>query len=168
MVDPSIATLIAQIINFLILVAILTKVAYKPLMKALADRQARIAESLETADQERAAAEQLKREYQEQLAQARSQAQAIVDKATKLAEQTKEEIIAEARAEHARLLKEAREEITREQQRAVAELKNEVVSLSMAAATKIIGHNIDAAANAKLVTDFIDRLDEQKTGGLKC
>ncbi|MDR3592256.1 MAG: F0F1 ATP synthase subunit B [Negativicutes bacterium] len=167
MVDLN-ATLIAQIINFLILVAILTKVAYKPLMKALADRQARIAESLETADKERAAAEQLKREYQEQLAQARTQAQAIVDKATKLAEQTRDEIMQEARTEHARLLKEAREEIAREQQRAIAELKNEVVSLSIAAATKIIGHNIDAAANAKLVTDFIDKLDETKTGGLKC
>jgi F-type H+-transporting ATPase subunit b len=162
------ATLIAQIINFLILVAILTKVAYKPLMKALADRQARIAASLETADKDRAAAEQLKREYQEQLAQARAQAQAIVDKATKLAEQTKDEIMLEARTEHARLLKEAREEIAREQQRAIAELKNEVVSLSIAAATKIIGHNIDVAANAQLVTDFIDRLDDEKTGGLKC
>jgi len=117
------ATLIAQIINFLILVAILSKVAYKPLMKALADRQARIADSLETADQERSAAEQLKREYMEQLAQARVQAQAIVDKATKLAEETKEEIMQEARTEHARLLKEAREEIAREQQRAIAELK---------------------------------------------
>jgi len=162
------ATLIAQIINFLILVAILSKVAYKPLMKALADRQARIADSLETADQERSAAEQLKREYMEQLAQARVQAQAIVDKATKLAEETKEEIMQEARTEHARLLKEAREEIAREQQRAIAELKNEVVSLSIAAATKIIGHNIDAATNAQLVTDFIDKLDEQKMGGLKC
>lgn len=167
MVDLN-ATLIAQIINFLILVAILSKVAYKPLMKALADRQARIADSLETADQERSAAEQLKREYMEQLAQARVQAQAIVDKATKLAEETKEEIMQEARTEHARLLKEAREEIAREQQRAIAELKNEVVSLSIAAATKIIGHNIDAATNAQLVTDFIDKLDEQKMGGLKC
>ena len=128
MVDLN-ATLIAQIINFLILVAILTKVAYKPLMKALADRQARIANSLETAEEERAAAAELKREYQEQLAQARTQAQVIVEKATKLAEQAKDEIIQEARTEHARLLKEAREEIIREQQRAIAELKNEVVSL---------------------------------------
>ncbi|MDR3562523.1 MAG: F0F1 ATP synthase subunit B [Negativicutes bacterium] len=167
MVDLN-ATLIAQIINFLILVAILTKVAYKPLMKALADRQARIANSLETAEEERAAAAELKREYQEQLAQARTQAQVIVEKATKLAEQAKDEIIQEARTEHARLLKEAREEIIREQQRAIAELKNEVVSLSIAAATKIIGHSVDTAVNAKLVTDFIDKLDEQKTGGLKC
>ena len=106
-------TLIAQIINFVILLLVLKKWAYKPLMQALADRQARIANSLETADKERLAAEELKREYQEQLAQARAQAQAIVEKATKLAEQTKDEIVQEARAEHARLMKETQEEIAR-------------------------------------------------------
>ena len=161
-------TLIAQIINFLILVFVLKRFAYKPLMKALADRQARIAESIEKADSERAAAEQLRLEYQQQLAQARNQAQAIVEKATKLAEQAKEEIMQEARAEHARLLKEAREEIAREQQKALVELRSEVVSLSIAAATKIIGHNIDVAANSQMVTAFINQLDEQKMGGLKC
>lgn len=166
MVDLN-ATLIAQIINFLILVAILTKVAYKPLMKALADRQARIADSLSTADAERTAAGELKREYQEQLAQARSQAQEIVEKATKLAEQTKDEIIKEARAEHARLLKETQEEITRERERAVADVRNEVVALSIAAAGRIIGQNLDQNANAKLVTDFIDKLDAQKLGGVQ-
>lgn len=162
------ATLIAQWINFLIVVAIVTKFAYKPLMKALADRQAKIVGNLETAEKERSAAEELKREYQEQLAQARTQAQAIVDKATKLADQLKEEILTEARAEHGRLLKAAQEEIIREQQRAVDQLRNEMVSLSIAAATKIIGRNIDAAINAGLVSEFIDKLDEQKTGGLKC
>lgn len=161
------ATLIAQIINFLILVAILTKVAYKPLMKALADRQARIADSLSTAEAERAAAAELKREYQEQLAQARNQAQEIVDKATKLAEQTKDEIVKEARAEHARLLKEAQEEIARERERAVAQVRNEVVALSVAAAGRIIGQNLDAAANAKLVADFIDKLSPEKLGGVQ-
>ena len=89
MVDLN-ATLIAQIINFLILVAILTKVAYKPLMKALADRQAKIADSLATAEQEKQAAEKLKQEYLAQLTEARVQAQTIFDKAAKLAEQTKD------------------------------------------------------------------------------
>lgn len=162
------ATLIAQIINFLILVAILTKVAYKPLMKTLEERQSKIAGSLETAENEKKAAEQLRREHQEQLNSARAQAQAIVEKAVKLAEESKEEILAEARAEHARMLKNARDEIAREQEKALAELRSEVVSLSMAAATKIIGANLDQQANSKLVSEFIDKLDEKKIGGLPC
>lgn len=161
-------TLIAQIINFLILVFILAKVAYKPLMQALADRQAKIAQDIESAEKERMTAEQLRKEYQEQLAAARGQAQAIVDKAMKLAEQTKEELLAEARAEHARLLKATQEEIAREREKALAELRGEVVSLSLAAATKIIGQNMDKEVNAKLVADFIDKLDEKKIGGLPC
>ncbi|WP_371363156.1 ATP synthase subunit b, sodium ion specific [Sporomusa rhizae] len=162
------ATLIAQIINFLILVAILTKVAYKPLMQALADRQAKIADSLETAEQEKQAAEKLKQEYLAQLADARAQAQAIVEKAAKLAEQTKEEIMKEAREESARLLKATQEEIARERERAVAELKGEVVTLAVAAASKIIAQNIDEQANAKIVDEFIGNLDGKKIGGLPC
>ena len=167
MVDLN-ATLIAQIINFLILVAILTKVAYKPLMKALADRQAKIADSLATAEQEKQAAEQLKQEYLAQLTEARVQAQTIVDKAAKLAEQTKDEILKEAREESARLLKATQEEIARERERAVAELKGEVVTLAVAAASKIIAQNMNEAANAQIVDDFINNLDGKKIGGLPC
>ncbi|QDR82113.1 F0F1 ATP synthase subunit B [Sporomusa termitida] len=167
MVDLN-ATLIAQIINFLILVAILTKVAYKPLMKALADRQAKIADSLETAEQERQAAEKLRQEYLAQLAEARTQAQVIVEKAAKLAEQTKEEILKEAREESARLLKVTQEEIARERELALAELKGEVVTLAVAAASKIVSQNMDDAANARIVEDFITNLDGKKIGGLPC
>lgn len=162
------ATLIAQIINFLILVAILTKVAYKPLMQALADRQAKIADSLATAEQEKQAAEKLKQEYLAQLSEARTQAQAIVDKAAKLAEQTKDEILKEAREESARLLKATQDEIARERERAIAELKGEVVTLAVAAASKIIAQNMNETANAKIVDDFINNLDGKKIGGLPC
>lgn len=167
MVDLN-ATLVAQIINFLILVAILTKVAYKPLMQALADRQAKIADSLETAEQEKQAAEKLRQEYLAQLAEARTQAQAIVEKAAKLAEQTKEEMLKEAREESARLLKATQEEIARERDLAIAELKGEVVTLAVAAASKIIAQNMDETANAKIVDDFINNLDGKKIGGLPC
>ncbi|HWR38014.1 MAG TPA: F0F1 ATP synthase subunit B [Patescibacteria group bacterium] len=167
MVDLN-GTLIAQIINFLILVAILTKFAYKPLMKALADRQARIAEDLTAAEEEKKAAEQLKREYLDQLAQARVHAQEIVEKATKLAEQAREDILRESREENARLLKAAQEEIAREHEQAIKELKAEVVNIAMMAATKIVAHNLDEQANAALVHDFIEKLGEKKIGGLPC
>lgn len=162
------ATLIAQIINFLLLVVVLTKVAYKPLMKALQERQERIAASIDQADRAKTEAEQLKKEYQEQLARARAEAQSIVEKATRLAEQTKDEIIIAARAEHAKLLKEAQDEIARERQRALSELRGEVVTLSMAAAAKIIEKNLDSETNSKLVADFINKLDDKKIGGLPC
>lgn len=167
MVDLN-ATFFAQIINFLILVAILAKLAWKPLTRAIEDRKAKIENDLAGAEREKTAAEQLRAEYQQQLADARTQAQVILEKATKLAEQTKDQILEEARAENARLLKAAQEQIAIERDRALAEMRSEVVFLSVAAASKIIGQNLDAGANAKIVADFIDKLDVEKTGGLKC
>lgn len=167
MVDLN-GTLIAQIINFLLLVFLLAKFAYRPLMQVLEERQKKIADNIDSAERERQDARQLKMEYQQQLAQARSQAQAIVEKAEKLAEEAKEEILKDARAESARILKNAQAEVARERALALAQLKNEVVVLSMAAATKIIDKNIDTQANAMLISNFIEKLDDQKIGGLPC
>lgn len=161
-------TLIAQIVNFLILVGILTKFAYKPLMQALEDRQKKIADSIDSAERERQEAQQLKLSYQQQLSDARSEAQAIVEKAEKLAEETKEEILKEARLESARILKNVQAEVARERELALAQIKGEVVILAMAAAGKIIDKNIDTEANASLVSNFIEQLDAQKVGGLPC
>lgn len=161
-------TLIAQIVNFLILVGILAKFAYTPLMKALEDRQNKIADNINSAERERQEAEQLKISYQEQLAQARIQAQGIVEKAEKLAEEAKEQILQEARVESARILKAVQEEVARERALALTQLKGEVVALSMAAAAKIIEKNMDQEVNANLVSSFIEKLDTEKIGGLPC
>ncbi|GMB01343.1 F0F1 ATP synthase subunit B [Pelosinus sp. IPA-1] len=161
-------TLLAQIVNFLILVAILAKFAYKPLMQGLEDRQQKIADSIDSAERERREAEQLKLEYKQQLVEVRAQAQAIVEKAEKLAEENKEEILKAARAESARILKSVQEEVARERELALAQLKGEVVALSMAAATKIMKEKMDSEANAAIVADFIDKLDDKKIGGLPC
>ncbi|MDU4960895.1 MAG: F0F1 ATP synthase subunit B [Sporomusaceae bacterium] len=158
------ATLIAQIINFLILLFILKKVAWKPLISAIEARQAKVARDLDKAEQDRLAAEQMRNEYQQQLQQARADAQAIVDKAMKLAEATKQDILDAARAEHERLMTAARDQIARERQQALEEIRGEVVGLSLAAAAKIIGQGVDEKVNAKLVDDFINQLDENRRG----
>ena len=159
------ATMLAQIINFAILLLLLTKLAWKPLLKIIAERQASIAKNLEAADQERLAAEKLRAEYQQQMHNAKGDAQAIVDKALKMADNTKDEIIASAREEHARLLVTAQEKIARERQQALEDIRSEVVTISVAAAAKIIGQSVDEKINAKLVDDFISKLDAANQGG---
>jgi len=161
-------TLVAQIVNFLILLFILKKYAYKPLLAAMADRKIRIANDLATAEKERLAAEQLRLEYQLQLQEARNQAQAIIDKALKTAELMKQEILDEARAEHAKMLKNAQLEIARQTESAMAGIRGEVVAMTVAAAAKLIARDMNSELNAKLVAEFIDQLDEQKIGGLPC
>ena len=157
--------MLAMILNFAITLLLLTKFAWNPLLKILAERQARIAGQIDAADQERAAAEKLRSEYQQQMQNAKSDAQAIMDKALKQADNTKEEIIASAREEHARLMEAAEEKIARERQQALEDIRSEVVAISVAAASKIIGQSVDEKINAKLVDDFITRLDTGKQGG---
>ena len=99
------ATLFAQIIHFLLLVVVLTWVAYKPITQALADRQAYISSTVEAAEKQQAEAAKMQEEYKALLVQARAEAQSIVDKATKLGEQSREDIIREAKEETAKMLK---------------------------------------------------------------
>ena len=73
-----------------------------------------------------------------------------------------------AKEEHARLLKATQEELAREREKALQDLRSEVVALSVAAAGKILSQNLDAAAHAQLVDDFIEKLEHEKTGGLPC
>ncbi len=161
-------TLLAQIVNFLLLVAILAKFAYKPLMQILAERQKKITDAIDAAESERREAEELKLEYKQHLVEARSKAQAIVENAEKLAEENKEEILKSARAESAYILQKAQEEVARERELALAQLRSEVVALTMAAATKIVTEKMDTEVNARMVSDFIKKLDDQKIGGLPC
>lgn len=161
-------TLVAQIFNFLILVAILYKVAYKPLLKVLDERSAKIANHLQAAEAEQKAAEKLKADYQKELVAARIQAQEIVDKAIKAAAEEREASLAQTKAQTAQMIKTAREEIEREQAKAISQVRGEVIAISMAAATKIIGGRIDASVDEKLIEDFIEKLDKEKIGGLPC
>ena len=80
------ATLVAQMLNFLILVVVLRLVAYKPIVKMLEERSQRIAGSIKKADEDAAAAEATLKEYKAQLATARTKAQEIMDKAEKRAQ----------------------------------------------------------------------------------
>ena len=154
-----------MMLNFAIVLLLLTKFAWNPLLKVIAERQARIAGQIEAADQERAAAEKLRAEYQQQMQNAKGDAQTIMDKAMRQADNTKEEIIASAREEHARLLEAAQEKIARERQQALEDIRSEVVAISVAAAAKVIGQSVDEKVNARLVDDFITQLDARKQGG---
>lgn len=161
-------TILAQILNFLILLFILKKFAFGPLMKMLEEREQKIKKSIEFAEETEVKSQQMLKEYQAQLNEARTQAQEIVDKAMKVAAEERDASLAEARAEIERMRKNAQEQIVQEREAAIAQLKGEVVALSVAAATKIIGSNLDEAANEKLVGEFIQKMDKEKIGGLPC
>ncbi|MBQ9616261.1 MAG: F0F1 ATP synthase subunit B [Selenomonadaceae bacterium] len=162
------ATFFAQILNFLILVAILRAVAYKPVVRMLKEREDKIAESIQKADADAAAAEATLNEYKNQLKDAHAKAQEIVDKAEKRAREEHEASIQATKQEIEQMRKAAQEEIQRDRERAVEQLKDEFGALAMAAAGKIIAKNMDAKENEAIIGEFIDQLDSKKIGDLSC
>ena len=155
MVDVN-ATLIAQILNFLVLLAILAKFAYKPLLKAMDDRRNRIINDLDSAEQTRLDAEALKEQYAEQLAGARQEATEIVNKANQIAQNLHDELVEQARVEQEALMANAKERIEQEKQQALLDIRAEVIKLSTLIAGKIVNQKLNSDQDQKLVADIAD------------
>jgi F-type H+-transporting ATPase subunit b len=158
-------TLLAQFLNFFILVAILAKFAYKPMLKVLEDRKHKIESDLDGAQQAREAAETMKADYQAQIRNAHAEAQAIIDKAIKQADKEAQVQLAAVREQITREKEVAQAEIANEREAAIREMRNEVVTLSMAVAEKLLKKNIDQDMNTKLVADCLEKIGSRKAIG---
>ena len=155
-------TLLIQIINFVILCAILGHFCYKPVLKVLDERKNRIKNDLDSAAASKADAEKLKESYEEQLRDAQAKAQEIVDKAVK---EAKVQADAQLKEAHAAIEKEnATKQIERERKDALEELKSQVAGLSCEIAAKIISKNMTPEANDRLIAESIAKLGARKAG----
>ena len=163
MVDLSPGTILAQMLNFFILVWILHRFAYKPLVGMMNARKEQIANDLASAEQSRLEAEQIKADYAAQIAKARQEAQEIVEKAHHQAKlSTAEEVAARSQIENEK--ERARQDIAIERDRAMNSLRNEVVSLSVAMAGKVVAKDMNSETNTKLIEDAIRQLDSKTIG----
>ena len=129
-------------------------------------RQDRIQESRDKADADAEEADKLLAEYKAKLAEANVKAENIVLMAEKRASEEREAKRAEVKREIEQMRKAAKAEIEREH--AVQQLRAEMITLSMAAAGKIVAKNMDKSENEALITDFVKELDKNKIGDLPC
>ncbi|AVX19546.1 MAG: F0F1 ATP synthase subunit B [Bacillota bacterium] len=156
----NLSTFVWSFINFFVLLAILNKLLYKPMLQMLEERKKTISESMQQAEQARAEAERIKQEYAEQLAQAKKESQEIIARAERMGEEMREELVRNARAEADKALKAAQEEIAREKAKAVAQLRAEVANLAVLAAGKVVGKSITVEDHEKMVKEFIDEVGD--------
>lgn len=157
-------TLLIQIINFVILCAILGHFCYKPVLKVLDERKNRIKSDLDSAAASKADAAKLKESYEEQLRDAQAKAQEIVDKAVKEAKAQADAQIKEAHAAIEKEKENATKQIERERKDALDELKSQVAGLSCEIAAKIISKNMTPETNDRLIAESIAKLDARKAG----
>jgi len=148
--------LFSQLINFILLLVILRLVLYRPVLDMLHTRQQKIKESLEQAEQMRQQVAHSQEEYQRQIELARKEGQQIIAQATQAAERVRAEILTEAQKEANQIIARARESIELEQKAALRDLRDEVVSLAMLAAQRVIGQSLDEKTHRRLIQDFLN------------
>ncbi len=151
-------TFIAQVLNFLILVFVLAKFAYKPVVSIMEERKNKISSDLEAAEKAKEDAEAFKAEYAEKLANARQEAQAIIDNARKTAQAAHDKIMNETKAEQEQVLASAKEAIALEKKKAMDDIRTQVISLSMIAASKIVERKLSSEEDKKLADEIVDSI----------
>jgi F-type H+-transporting ATPase subunit b len=144
-----------QVANFLILLYLLNRFLFKPVLGRLDERSSKISKGLEDAKAAARDREQAKAEREAAVEEARKEAQAMIARANKIADDTRNEILAKAREEAEKVAARARDEIRAEKERAMAELRGQVADLALAAAGKLVRSEMDGQTQRRLVEEFL-------------
>ncbi|MBU1493832.1 MAG: F0F1 ATP synthase subunit B [Actinobacteria bacterium] len=156
---PQTSELIAGILAFAIIFFFVWKWVLPAVNRTLEARREAITGQVTEAEKTREEAEKLLADYRKQIADARSEANAIVDDAKATAEGVKSDIVAKAQAEAQGITRKAREEAAAEMERATASVRSEIGSLSVELAQKATAGAMDASAHRALVEQFLEELD---------
>ncbi|MDV6378266.1 F0F1 ATP synthase subunit B [Sporosarcina sp. GW1-11] len=152
--------IIVTVVFFTILMVLLKKFAWGPLMGVMDQRAQLIATEIEQAEKSRQESAKLLEEQRALLKEARDNAQSIVEQAKKQGETQREELVTAARAEVNRMKESATLEIATEKEKAVAAVREEFVSLSILAASKVLGKEISEEDNRALIEETIVKAGE--------
>lgn len=155
---PKPAEFIPALIAFLIIWFVLAKFAWPSIVKTLDDRENKIKGDLDAAEHAKDEAEQEKKDYAAQLADAHVQADKIVANAKKEAEQERSEVLARAQKEASATVAKSRDVVESERKKAMIELSNSVVDLSVDIAGKIIGDELTEDQQRKLAEKYLDEV----------
>jgi F-type H+-transporting ATPase subunit b len=162
LVQPDPGLFIWTILTFLVLVGLLAKFAWRPLLDALERRQSAIAQSLDDARKARQELERLQQEQAKLMAAARAEAEAIVARSRADAEALREELKQKSRAEAAAIVKNAENQIQLETSRALQQIRQEAVDLSVAIASKILQRTVSKEDNERLIEQTLQQVETQR------
>jgi len=162
LVQPDPGLFIWTILTFLVLLALLAKFAWRPLLQALESRQALIRKSLDDAQQARQELERLNQESAQIIARARSEADTIISRSRSDADRLKEEMKQQARAEAATIVRNAERQIQLETVRALQQIRQEAVDLSVMIASKLLQRNLSKEDNERLIEEALRQVETRQ------
>lgn len=155
-----IGDMVIQLIFFLVLLVLLKKYAWGPLMSKMQEREEYVANEIDMAENSRAEAEQAVKEANEQLRQTKQEAQKIIEDARNTGADQEKQIIEAARNESDRMKQAAKDEIDSEKEKALQALQDKVASLSVLIASKVIEKEISEQDQEKLINEYIKEVGE--------
>ena len=162
LVQPDPGLFIWTILTFLVLLGLLAKFAWRPLLQALEARQELIRKSLEEAQQARRELERVSQESAQILKESRVQAETIIAQSRTDAERLREEMRQKAKAESETIVRNAERQIQLETSRALEQIRREAVDLSVMIASKIIQRNLTREDNEKLIDEAMKQVESQR------
>ena len=154
-------TALFTLLNFLVLLSVATKYLFVPVKNMIDSRQKEIDTMYAQADAAKAHALAMEEEYKAQLAASQETGDALVREAMARGKNREEEIIRQANREADAIREKAAEDIAREKKKALNDAKNEISSLAMEIAGKVVGTSLDTARQEQLVNSFLEELGEQ-------
>ena len=157
-------TLVAQIINFVILFGLLYLVAYKPIMRMLDERSRKIKESMERTEFIRQQAERAEEEAEKRIEAASKEGQEVIARAVQTGEEVRQGAQQQAKQEAESLVARARSEIQRERDGAIVELRKEFADLTILAAGKVIDRSLDKEAHRQIIDKVLEESKTLKKG----
>lgn len=162
LLDVNVGLSFWTILIFLVVLGVLAKFAYPPLLGAVEAREAHLRETIEAAERDRAEAALLLEQQKQETEEARARLKEAFDENKAAAEKTREELLARARAEQEEMLARARREIEQEREAALDEVRRDAVELALAAATRLVGRNLGDAEDRRLVTEYLGQVDADR------
>ncbi|PYS07245.1 MAG: ATP synthase F0 subunit B [Acidobacteria bacterium] len=162
LIQPDPGLFIWTIVTFLVLLALLAKFAWRPLLQALESRQERIRKSLEDAERARQELERLQQESAKIMQQARIEAESIVTQTRADAERLREELKQKAKDEADNILRNAQQQIQLQTRQAIQQIRHEVADIAVLLASKLLERNIAKEDNARLIDDTLKQIEVTK------
>jgi F-type H+-transporting ATPase subunit b len=166
LVLPEPAELIGGAVAFLFVAGLLGWLVWPKIREAVRKREEQIQGSLEDAEKAKADAQRAQKDYESQIADARGEANRIIEEARQSAEQVRKDLVAKAEAEAKQIVDRASEQIEAERQRTVQELQGSIADMSIELAEKVVGRSLDTSAQREMVDAYIREVSGmQSTNG---
>ena len=165
--QPTLSVTVWTWVIFLVLMFVLSKYAFPPILGFAAAREKRIQDALDDAKRQREETESLLAQQRAELANAKVEAQALIAEGKVAADRVRQELMEKARAEGDALIQRAGKEIEREKAAAIESLRREAVELAIAAASNLMGKRMNSEEDRRVVTEFLKNVDAGAGAGAK-